>query len=68
MATPDRRKVTMRTVAGPLTHQGVDYVAVDDLDTYIANARAAGWQDIEVGTVTDHGPSGPDGPYTPPAA
>lgn len=64
----ERRKVTMTNVVarddgGVSTHQAVDYVGVDHLDAYVADARTR-WQAVVVGEEEDHGDGGADGAYT----
>lgn len=64
----ERRKVTMTNVVAQddgsiATHQAVDYVGLDHLDAYVADARTR-WQAVTVGEEEDHGPGGPDGEYT----
>lgn len=63
--TVEKRRVTMRTaVAGPggstLSHEAVDYVPVDVLDAYVADAQTR-WQSVEVGDTHDAGPGGDKG-------
>jgi hypothetical protein len=67
MASLDRRKVTMRAVGlspdGDLQlHEATDYVDLEHLDAYVADARTR-WQSVIVGEETDHGPGGEDGHY-----
>lgn len=59
----EKRKVTMRSLsAGPegttLTHEAVDYVPVEILDSYVADARTR-WQAVEVSdeVIQDNGPT-----------
>lgn len=66
----DRRKVTMKSISlapdgSTELHQVEDYVDVEHIDAYVADAQQR-WQVVVVGDETDHGPAGPDGPYTPP--
>lgn len=64
----DRRKVTMTSVAarpdnsGYDVHQATDYVAIEHLDTYVADAKTR-WQAVTVSDEVDHGPGGTDGAY-----
>lgn len=65
--TIDRRKVVMVSVsAGPdgvvNRHEVTDYVAVDHIEDYVADAKTR-WQSVTVGDETDHGPGGADGDY-----
>lgn len=67
MANLDRRKVTMVSLSAGLNgavnrHEAVDYVDVEHLDAYVADARTR-WQSVEVGDETDHGPAGENGHY-----
>lgn len=67
----DRRKVTMisfsaDTSGNPLKHEATDYVAVDHIDAYVADAETR-WQSVSVSDETDHGPAGEDGDYNIPA-
>jgi hypothetical protein len=69
MASLDRRKVIMvNYTANPVTglpekHEAIDYVAVEHLESYIADAKTR-WQAVGVGSETDHGPGGEDGAYS----
>lgn len=66
----DKRRVTMTTItalppdskgrAQTARHEAVDYVPVDILDVYVADARTR-WQLVEVSDDVDHGPGGKDG-------
>ena len=64
-----KRKVTMRGITSTLLpggkihtleHQAVDYVPVEMLDAYVADAQTR-WQLVEVGDEPDAGPAGYDG-------
>lgn len=71
MANIDRRKVTMVSVVAAADgnihrHEAIDYVAVDHLDAYVADAKAK-WQSVTVGEDPDHGPAGEHGHYKLPA-
>lgn len=64
----DRRKVTMTSVnlsetGVLLTHQATDYVELDDVERYVADARTR-WQSVTVGDDLDNGPAGDNGEYT----
>jgi hypothetical protein len=63
----NRRKVTMTSVsltdAGVLlTHEATDFVELDDVERYIADARTR-WQSVTVGETLDNGPAGDNGEY-----
>lgn len=63
----DRRKITMTSIsAGPngsvLTHEATDYVDVEHIDEYVADAQTR-WQSVTVGDEPDDGPAGPEGAY-----
>jgi hypothetical protein len=64
----ERRKVTMISFfADPVTgmaikHEAIDFVGVDDVDAYVADARTR-WQSVIVGTSNEHGPGGDKGHY-----
>lgn len=63
-----RVTMTSHSVAGldengyPITikHEAVDYVGVDILDAYVADAQTR-WQSVAVSDVPDYGPGGEDG-------
>lgn len=63
MSEITKRRVTMRTVAlnaasGELeTHEAVDFVPLDFLDAYVADARGR-WQFVAVSDEPDAGPGG----------
>lgn len=64
----EKRKVTMTnaiaTPDGVMTHEAVDYVPVDLLDAYLADAHSR-WQSVVVGPDEhDPGPGGDDGQTT----
>jgi hypothetical protein len=64
----ERRKVTMTNAValpggGTALHEAVDYVAVDHLEAYVADANER-WQAVSVGDEEDHGPGGEKGEYT----
>ena len=62
----EKRRVTMTNAlamptpdGGPVNvalHVATDYVPLDILDTYVADARTR-WQSVEVGTEHDGGPA-----------
>lgn len=60
----EKRKVTMTSVVatadGVARHQAVDFVPVDILDAYVADAKQR-WQLVEVGEGHDPGPGGDGG-------
>lgn len=61
----EKRKVTMTSVfllpdGKTGKHEATDYVPVDMLDAYVADAQTR-WQHVEVGKKNDHGPGGPKG-------
>lgn len=67
MASIDRRKVTMKSVAlspdGSLqVHEATDYVDVEHIEAYVADAKTR-WQSVVVGDEPDHGPGGAKGHY-----
>jgi len=59
MAAGEKRRVTMtNTVAVPggvASHVATDYVPVEQLDAYVADAKTR-WQLVEVGDEHDGGP------------
>jgi hypothetical protein len=61
LSVVEKRRVTMRNAVavpgGFHTHEAVDYVPLDDLDRYVADA-ATRWQAVEVGDAHDSGPGG----------
>lgn len=60
----EKRKVTMTSVVatpmGVQTHEAIDYVPLDILDAYVADA-APRWQSVIVGNEHDAGPGGDNG-------
>lgn len=67
----EKRRVTMRSVTaladGSIANaEATDYVPVDILDAYVADARTR-WQVVDVGEDHDAGPAGDDGPTERPA-
>jgi len=65
----DKRKVTMRNFVTTVdedgapvvhTHEAVDYVRPDFLDTYVADAQTR-WQSVTVSDEPDAGPGGYEG-------
>ena len=59
----EKRKVVMTS---PGVARATDYVPVDILDAYVADAKTR-WPQVEVGTEHDPGPAGDDGPTQIPA-
>ncbi len=71
----EKRKVTMTTVEAHMSddgqvvvgeHKAVDYVPVDILEAYVADARTK-WQHVAVGDEHDPGPAGDSGDTVIPA-
>lgn len=66
----EKRRVEMTNVVatpdGPAEHKAVDYVPVDLLDVYVADARKR-WQLVTVGDEHDPGPGGDEGTTNYPA-
>lgn len=65
MSVIEKRKVTMSSsfVAAPGQigiHEAVDYVPLDILDAYVADAQQR-WQNVTVGDAHDPGPGGDAG-------
>jgi hypothetical protein len=65
----DRLKVTMVSVSinddgTVLRHEATDYVAPEDVDAYVADARTR-WQSVRISDQVDNGPAGDNGEYTP---
>jgi len=64
----EKRKVTMLSVSaladGTIArHEATDYVPVDILDAYVADAQTR-WQSVTVGDGHNSGPGGDDGETT----
>lgn len=67
----EKRRVTMRSVTalgdGSIANaEATDYVPVDILEAYVADARQR-WQVVEVGETHEAGPGGDDGETIRPA-
>lgn len=68
MASLDRRKITMKSKGlapdgiTDLLYEASDYVDIEHIDAYVADARRR-WQAVIVGDEIDHGPGGEDGEY-----
>jgi len=65
MAPIEKRKVTMTSIGllpdgSTATYQATDYVPLDILDSYVADA-ASRWQSVTVGESHDPGPAGDGG-------
>lgn len=50
------------TANGVEIHQAEDFVDVEHLDVYVADAKTR-WQAVTVGDEPDHGPGGAEGTY-----
>ena len=48
------------TATGPQIHEAIDYVPLEILAAYVADAKTK-WQLVEVGDEHDSGPGGDDG-------
>lgn len=64
MTVAEKRRVTMTnavaTPQGVQIHEATDFVPVDILDAYVADANTR-WQSVTVGDEHDPGPAGDDG-------
>lgn len=45
-----------------LTHEATDFVDLDHIDAYVADAKTR-WQSVHVADEIDHGPAGEEGDY-----